>query len=151
MISSPRLCENKFKKMNPFYCPALSLFPGLDNKKLPFSIFFNKPLTAYNFFEQGVRTSRSQGYALWGRSLVFQVRRMTSQLHHVPTISQLLRFCPSAPNRCVQRAPLSNKFLRQARFAITRFALFLNTWSALLSKEKSPTMIKAVAHALTIL
>ena len=39
MISSPRLCENAFKKMRRFYCPALSLFPGQDNKKLRFPMF----------------------------------------------------------------------------------------------------------------
>ena len=30
--------------MRRFYCPALSLFPGQDNKKLPFSPFLNWPL-----------------------------------------------------------------------------------------------------------
>ena len=35
-IISPRSREYAFQKTGRFYCPGLSLFPGLDNKKLTF-------------------------------------------------------------------------------------------------------------------
>ena len=38
---SPWHRENTFQKMNRFYCPGLSLFPGPDNKKVRFLCFLN--------------------------------------------------------------------------------------------------------------
>ena len=64
--------------MPRFYCPALSLFPGLDNKKLTFSAFLNWPLK--RAWRKGSAQDASDDYSS-GVVAGFNLARLTPEIN----------------------------------------------------------------------